>query len=362
MSYPVCYARSRELKLAQTPVAGGGGGGGLTAETKMNASIQEYLSSLRLGEPQTHRNIVVFPLIGSTYGDSRWLTLGEALEQQLLSVTEVSQGGSVPELIVINRADRPVLLLDGEELIGAKQNRVLNTTILLKEKSETVVPVSCTERGRWSYVSAALADAKVVMASKVRAQKMKSVSESLAAAAGYKSDQGEVWEEIAALHAKAGTNSPTGAMHDVFKARERELEDWLRTFAPVPEQTGLLLVIDGEVVGFDFIPDPRVYALEHSKLVKSYIIEALAQPDRGSADLDAARTRATSFLSEVSGCAERTFASIGYGTDCRYQKPGLAGAALMHDDKVVHTAFFRLVEAEQPGRPISPPRRRRFVE
>src|SRR6266404_6149960 len=59
--------------------------GGLTAETKMNASIQNYLSSLRLGEPQTHRNIVVVPLIGSSFGTSRWLTLGEALEQQLLS-------------------------------------------------------------------------------------------------------------------------------------------------------------------------------------------------------------------------------------------------------------------------------------
>jgi len=199
----------------------------------MNASLQDYLSSLRLGEPQTHRNIVVFPMIGTNNGDSRWLTLGEAIERQLLVVTEVSRSGSVPELIVINRTDRPVLLLDGEELIGARQNRVLNTTILLKEKSETIVPVSCTEQGRWSYVSAAFAEAKLVMASKMRAQKMRSVSESLAAAAGYKSDQGEVWEEIAALHAKAGINSPTSAMHDVFKARERELEECLCRFAPV---------------------------------------------------------------------------------------------------------------------------------
>jgi hypothetical protein len=324
----------------------------------MNAVNQKCISGLRLSEPQTHRNIVVFPLVGSTNGGSHWLTLGEAIDQQLLVVTEVSRSGSVPELTVINRADRPVLLLDGEELIGARQNRVLNTSILLKEHSETVVPVSCTEQGRWSYVSAAFADAKAVMASKVRVQKMMAVSESLAADAGFKSDQGEVWAEIAALHAKAGTTSPTGAMHDVYKARERELEDCLRAFAPVPEQSGLLVIIDGEVAGFDVIPDPRAYAHEHPKLVKSYVIEALAHPAGGSVELDAARARATSFLSEVPDCTERTFGSIGYGTDCRYQKSGLAGAVLVHQDKVVHMAFFRLAPAE-PGRTTNALRRRR---
>ena len=84
----------------------------------MNVATQKCLSSLRLGEPQVHRNIVVFPLLGSSIIGSRWLTLGEAIEQHRLSVSEVSHGGSVPNLIVINRADRPVLLLDGEELIG----------------------------------------------------------------------------------------------------------------------------------------------------------------------------------------------------------------------------------------------------
>jgi len=57
----------------------------------------------------------------------------------------------VPELKVISQSDRPILLLDGEELVGAKQNRVLNTTILLREKAETNIQVSCVEQGRWSY-------------------------------------------------------------------------------------------------------------------------------------------------------------------------------------------------------------------
>ena len=94
----------------------------------------------------------------------------------------------MPELKVINRLAQSVLLLDGEELLGAKQNRVLNTTILLKESSETVVPVSCTEHGRWAYASAAFSSSDVIMAHKVRMRKSSSVSRSLEAGAHYQSD------------------------------------------------------------------------------------------------------------------------------------------------------------------------------
>ena len=55
-------------------------------------------------------------------------TLAEALRYGVIVVTEVNAGGSIPDLKVINNADSSVLLLDGEELKGAKQNRVLNAS------------------------------------------------------------------------------------------------------------------------------------------------------------------------------------------------------------------------------------------
>ena len=343
----------------------------------MNTTMEQSFASLPLGAPQVHRNIVVFPIISPPAGAVRWLTLGEALEQQLLTITEVSQGGSVPDLAVINRADCPVLLLDGEELIGAKQNRVLNTTILVKERSETVVPVSCTEHGRWSYVSAVFADSKVVMAHKVRARKSRSVSESLAASAGYKSDQGEVWNEIASLHSSAGTSSPTGAMQDAFKARERELEQSLGTFTAVTGQTGLLVVIDDNVAGFDHIPHPEIYARQHGKLVKSYLIDSIAESNPRPASPDTAAAKAAEFLRAAAACSVRKFPSVGHGTDCRYrsaphpsttvpQPSPICGAALVHEDQIVHAAFFSLTVDSKPApadimRPLAW-RKRRFTE
>ena len=314
----------------------------------MDTATDQLFASIQLGTPQVHRNIVAFPIISPSYTTNRWLTLGEALEQQLLTVTEVSHGGSVPELAVVNRADRPVLLLNGEELIGAKQNRVLNTTILLKERSETVVPVSCTEHGRWAYNSAAFADANVLMAHRVRSSKLRSVSESLNASAGYKSDQGAVWNEIASLHSKLGSKSPTGAMHDAFKARERELEQGTAAFGTVPGQTGLLVVMDDVVAGFDFLPHPEIYARQHVKLVKSYIIDSIAEPNPRPANPETASAKAAEFLQAAAQCPVRKFPSVGYGTDCRYRSgaeaSAICGAALVHEEQIVHAAFFSLTD------------------
>ena len=196
------------------------------------------LQAIQLGPAQSWGRITVFPLLGSEDGGPEYLTLSDALASRQLSVAEVSEAGSVPQLKAINTGETPVLLLDGEELVGAKQNRVLNTSILIPGKSEAVIPVSCTEAGRWSSSSAHFAESGVVMSSRARSSKSRSVSASLASHAAFSSDQGEVWRQIQELHQKAGTSSPTSAMLDAFKAREADLAKAMEAFL---KEIGLLV-------------------------------------------------------------------------------------------------------------------------
>ena len=113
------------------------------------APISSLLETLEVGEPLSHGALTVIPLLAPKEVEPDWLTLAEA--GAAVTISEVSAGGEVPTLSLVNDADRPVLLLDGEELIGAKQNRILNTTVLVAAHAALRIPVSCVEQGRWSY-------------------------------------------------------------------------------------------------------------------------------------------------------------------------------------------------------------------
>jgi hypothetical protein len=99
----------------------------------MENAAKSGLQAVRLGEPQTYKNIAIVPLIAPAVGTFQYHTLGEVLTTGDVVITETSADGCVPELMVVSRSTKPVLLINGEELAGTKQNRVLNTHILLKK-------------------------------------------------------------------------------------------------------------------------------------------------------------------------------------------------------------------------------------
>jgi len=125
--------------------------------------IQGFLENVKLGGKQTHLNMTLIPLLAPHAGAPDYLTLEEALTQGVVQVTEVSQGGSVPDLKLINKSTNKLLVVDGEELIGAKQNRIVNATFLIAGQTEITIPVSCVEQGRWSYRSQKFASGEKVM-------------------------------------------------------------------------------------------------------------------------------------------------------------------------------------------------------
>ncbi|NYB53061.1 MAG: hypothetical protein HVN35_10965 [Methanobacteriaceae archaeon] len=310
----------------------------------MDDVIAEYIYQMELGEVQEYKGMSVFPIFNK--GDEiPYITLKEALEADLLTVTEIDDSGSVPELKVINKADVPVLLLDGEELVGAKQNRVLNTTILLKEQRETVIPVSCTEQGRWSYNSKYFRDSGNVASLRLRKSKSRSVLASVRDSGQFRSDQMELWNEIDNMSRDARVRSSTKAMSDVYQSREDELSKYHQSFPLVDGQKGLLVMFNGEVMGMDMVSSSKAFQILYPKLLKSYALEAILKGN--GEEYYNGLDKSKSFLDEVRLCMDEKHKSVGYGCDHRLEGPSVVGSALIFRNQVIHTAFFNTSDIEK---------------
>ncbi len=310
----------------------------------MDRIVEAYLRQLRFGATIDAGPLVLVPLYSAQESPLDFVSLSTALAAGSFVIREVDGAGVVGSLIVDNSGARPVLLLDGQELQGAKQNRVLNTTILVGEGSSITIPVSCTEQGRWARVSERFQESLSSAPPRLRRMNQRAVAASLTGEGGYTGDQTGVWECVRRLADESGVESHTSAMRDVFASRLRELDSVSSSAPCQPGQTGLLAVTAGTVLGCDIVGRHNVYAVLHSTLVRSYAMDALLSAGRTPSK--SAREMALDFLGTILGSTERRFKSIGCGDDFRYEGDRLVGSSLVCGDSLVHAAFFKLPPGE----------------
>ena len=301
-----------------------------------------YFSDLDFGDIQVFEKMSVIPLICPDDQSSVYLTLKEALNMNLLSIHEVDNSGSVPELKAINKSELPVLILDGEELIGAKQNRVLNASILLKNNSETIIPVSCTEQGRWSYNSDEFHDEGSVIKHSIRMSKRSSVSQSLDLEDNYMSDQSSIWNGIRDTIKNKHYDSPTSAHRDIYENNSSDINKYVESFDLSEEQIGVLVSLNGDIVGIDTVSSPVAYKVLHDKIIKSYAIEA-ALKEKKKDHQKFNKRKVKSFIFDINHSKESKYKSIGHGWDHRFISDSVLGSALICQDEIVHASFFKNV-------------------
>ena len=316
--------------------------------------LDNALVALTVAKAQLFSNLTVHPLVGALAEQpAGYLVLDEALERQTARVTEISEGGSVPELAFYNEGDTAVLLLQGEELVGARQNRVLNLTMLVGGGRKVPIPVSCVEQGRWSYNSREFSSADRTLFVKARAKQVRQVSESLRTSGSYRSDQSEVWADIREKSARFNAQSPTEAMSEVFEQQRDEVDAYARAITALPGQRGAVFAIDGEVVGLEYFDAPASFAHYLPKLVRSYALDAVE-----TARVSATRKRlppveevVRQFIAELLATTTESFPGVGEGENVRMESPTLAGSALVLGERLVHCAAFRSAASEHQSRP-----------
>lgn len=247
-----------------------------------------------------------------------------------------------------------------EELKGAKQNRILNTTILIAAGTSLDVPVSCTERGRWDYQSAEFSSSGSLAHASLRKCKAAVVANSLHTHASHVSDQGAVWNEIENLHAaaKSDGSSRTRAMKNAYKGHQRELDEFTREVPCHNGQCGLIAVIGDRVEGIDILSTPEAYGRLHKRLVDSHAMDFLIRKNASSRKpLDPEAP--ARFLAEAAKAQESQHPTPGLGCDHRLSFRWGYGAALRVEETIVHLALFGGPSLGKKNHPTEPPLRRR---
>jgi len=325
----------------------------------MENIIKNYLEQLKVGRKQTYKNLALYPLLSTYSLDLEYLLLDEALNQDLIEIVEKDSGGSVPELRVMNKSPKMILILDGEELVGAKQNRIVNTTILIQRHSTVVIPVSCVEHGRWSYDSPRFHSKERMMSSNLRAMKSEQVNFSIRDSGEFRSDQGAIWDGIAEKSTRMKVSSPTGAMAAMYDKERPSIDEYVQPFHLIDSQIGAVFMINGKVAGTDAFGKPETFSKVFKKLLESYALDAIDWYDPKQ-ESKALKSEVTKFQKAVLASHVESGSSVGLGIDFRLESKKVTGFALALDGQVLHISIFKRANEGKGNNHES--RMRRFSE
>lgn len=314
----------------------------------MDTLLGKLVTEIKVGSKQVHENMTVFPLLSPVQASTAFLTLDDALDKNMLILTEVDEAGSVPHLKALNLSSENIMLLNGEEVVGSKQNRVLNATILLAAKSETIIPVSCVEHGRWSYKSGQFTSESRSMSADLRRNLNEGVTRNFEYGRDFHSDQGEVWESIERKYSKLDVrHSPTMAMSDLHESVKHSLDEYVNNFFTLQNQIGLVVLIDRQVAGMEIINRFDSFARNYRKVLASYALDAVETFGKTvPVNPKSQRSMVTALLESLSGAETMLRRSVGIGSDMRLKSRKVVGSGLELNEDVLQLTVFPFRKSE----------------
>lgn len=295
----------------------------------IESEVDELIRDLRLGEPVYYRNLTIIPIyLTRIKGVPNYLTLDEALRKRFVTITEVN-GGQVPQVKVDNNSDRIIFFMSGEIITGGKQDRFVGEDLLLGPwRKGVILPVYCSERGRWTFTSDKFASDEIIAAPSLRQKILE------------KKEQGEIWDGVREESRKLGVSSSTEAFKDVYKAEnvEKEMSSYIKKFELVPQlhrnTIGVAVGVHGRIVAIDIFSNPALFARLWPKLLKSYALNAFG-PELKKLWWDA-RGETKAMLNKIYRAGENRWNGLDLGETIKITVDNITASALVFERNVVH--------------------------
>jgi len=294
-----------------------------------------------VGPAATHQNLTFYPLIARSDGPpADYLVLDEGLAGGQVRVVEKGGGAEVNRLSLENRSQKPLFVMSGEVVIGGKQDRIIGKDAVIGPNETVDVPVFCVEHGRWTEGQAgkSFRSAGSMADTKVRKK------------AAFKDSQSEVWQEVASKNQARGIANATGTYRQVATGDggvKKAVEPYARALDPAlagPRTVGMVVALNGKVVGVEQFGSPALFAKVRGKLARSYYVDAVDEPVAAGARQPTVADM-KEFVGKTAGGKESVVAQHRTARTTRKEANGVVGAEVVDEKapakpvyKTVHTA------------------------
>jgi hypothetical protein len=222
--------------------------------------------TIHVSEPIFFRNLTIYPISGTTHNGFDVSTVDETLQSERGEFRELATP-NVNTIEFDNQSNDPVLLIDGEEITGSLQNRIIALSSVVDARSTKNIPVICAEEGRWDDLGGfqtghcAYPHIRTILA--------KSLHRKI-------DTQRAIWNEINRKLTVTKTTSTTSSMHDIYYNLNEEINRYVEGFSSINHNAvGFIGVAGNRILGCDIFCNTKVYHKFELKLIRSYILDAI---------------------------------------------------------------------------------------
>lgn len=291
---------------------------------------------------QKEQNLSVVQIAADNQNSFSCISGPSAIKDDLIQVKEVSKQGSVNTLHVFNLSDKFVFMMDGDILAGAKQNRVLNTSVLLAPNTKTNIPVSCVERGRWSHISHKFDSTDYSAPSMMRAKKALRVSENLKKGMKHASNQGEVWADVDNYSLKFKINSYSDNLSDVFDGKRKDFDEFIHSFQLDKSANGLAVFVKHSLLSLDIFNRTDIFSEYFPRILKGCAMEAFGLKGKSEMSEAEANFKTLTFIDQFENLNFDEHPGVGVGIEKRFKSNDLTGFELIYNSNMIHFTALNL--------------------
>lgn len=287
----------------------------------------------------SHGNISLLHLKTDPQNSVEYISGPKAIKEKFISVEEISSSGSVNELMVRNTSQHYIFFTDTDILEGAKQNRVLNTSVFLAPNSKTIIPVSCVERGRWRYASSTFQSSENPLPRDIREMKMRSVNRSFMRDESYMADQGEVWNSVASYLKVSEIDSKTENLEEALKINAERITPEIAKIKPVKGANGIAIFEGDRLRSMDIFNRNDIYTEYLPKICGGLFLEKRKKNTENDINIDKIKYELVELVDNLVKNDSPSKPGVGIGEEKRVEDRMFSGFILSHLESIIHFAL-----------------------